>query len=425
MKKKLILLLLSLLAVGGFVYYAVFFSKPKVKGYDGLSLLPRKKTVILKVENPRRADLLTVKLVQNGKEFVLYEGKPEGEIKLTIEPKRLGLKEGKAEAYVEVRRLFFLKEVYRVPAHIDYTPPTVSILFSPYAVMNGGSGALKVSVSEEANLSLKVGNLTFPFYKSGEHTYFTLFAVPLNFSEKDSIELIAVDKAGNETKIPIPSRLRLKKYPVYRIELKGRERLLIPKLSTLLAEEVSRKNLISAFKKVNEELRKQSEEQLYKIGKNSEEKIYWNGKFLQMKKSKVISLFGEKRIYIYGGKRISESYHWGYDLASVKNAPVEASNGGRVVFVGFLGIYGNTVVIDHGYGLMSIYSHLAEFRVKKGDVVKKGQIIGITDSTGLAFGDHLHFGIMIHGIPVNPIEWWDKKWIKNNILPAVQPRISR
>ncbi|GAB6065912.1 M23 family metallopeptidase [Aquifex pyrophilus] len=425
MKRKIILVLLALLILGGFVYYTLFLSKPEVYGYKNFSRLPRKKVVILKVKNPQRANLLRVKFVQNGKEFILYEGKPEEEIRLVVEPKRIGLKEGSAEVYVELTRFFFLKEVYKTSAVIDYTPPTLSVIFSPYAVMNGGSGAVRVSVSEESELQLKVGNLTFPLYRVGENTYFSLFAIPLNFSEKDSIELTAVDKVGNETKISIPTRVRIRRYPVYRIELKGREKLLIPKLSTLLAEEVSRENLIKAFKKVNEELRKQNEEQLYEIGRKSEEKIYWKGRFIQMRKSKVISLFGERRIYTYGGKRISESYHWGYDLASVKNAPVEASNGGKVVFAGFLGIYGNTVVIDHGYGLMSIYSHLAEFRVKKGDIVKKGQIIGITDSTGLAFGDHLHFGIMIHGIPVNPIEWWDKKWIENNIIPAIQPRTSR
>jgi len=70
------------------------------------------------------------------------------------------------------------------------------------------------------------------------------------------------------------------------------------------------------------------------------------------------------------------------------------------------GIYGNCIVIDHGFGLQSIYGHLSEFLVKKGDDVKKGQIIGKTGSTGLAGGDHLHFTMQIDGVQVNSVEWW-------------------
>ena len=117
----------------------------------------------------------------------------------------------------------------------------------------------------------------------------------------------------------------------------------------------------------------------------------------------------------YQGKQVGESYHLGFDLASVRNAEVPAANNGRVVFTGELGIYGNLVVIDHGLGLMSLYSHLSEIHVKVGDVVQKGAIIAKTGSTGLAFGDHLHFGILVGGVEVTPLEWLDPKWIKDNI----------
>jgi murein DD-endopeptidase MepM/ murein hydrolase activator NlpD len=98
---------------------------------------------------------------------------------------------------------------------------------------------------------------------------------------------------------------------------------------------------------------------------------------------------------------------------------VPAANDGRVVWAENLGIYGNCVVVDHGYGLQSIYGHLSEFAVKNGDMVKKGQPLGKSGSTGLAGGDHLHFSMQVDGVQVNPIEWWDEHWIKDRILSKV------
>ena len=104
----------------------------------------------------------------------------------------------------------------------------------------------------------------------------------------------------------------------------------------------------------------------------------------------------------------------------MRNADVPAANSGRVVYTGDLGIYGNLVVIDHGLGLMSLYSHLSEIQVNKGDVVKKGQTIARTGSTGLAFGDHLHFGMLVGGVEVTPLEWIDPKWIRDNITGRLE-----
>ena len=423
MKTKALVLLAILVLVTGGSLYLFLFSKPQVFNLEDFKKLTKSKEITLKLENFDQTERVTVKIVQGGKQVVLYDGAPAKEIKLEVRPKKLGLKEGNAETVVELRRFFFIRDTYRIKSLIDYTPPRVDILFAPYAVMTGGSGAVRITVSEDSELSLKVGKLEFPFYKVGSNVYVSLFGIPLDFRGNVIVE--AKDRIGNVTRLELPSLLKVKKYPSYRIELKGKERKILIKLANLLGEEANELSFIEAFKKVNEELRRENEELISSIGKESEEKIHWKGRFLQLKNSKVVSVFGEKRVYTYGGKKISESYHWGYDLASVRNAPVEAANSGKVVFAGFLGIYGNTVIIDHGYGLMSLYGHLAEFKVKKGDLVKKGQIIGYTDTTGLAFGDHLHYGMMIYGVPVNPIEWWDKNWIKHNILPALQPSGAR
>jgi murein DD-endopeptidase MepM/ murein hydrolase activator NlpD len=89
--------------------------------------------------------------------------------------------------------------------------------------------------------------------------------------------------------------------------------------------------------------------------------------------------------------------------------------------VGFFGIYGNVVVIDHGCGLQSFYAHLSSFDVKEGEEVKHGQVIAHSGQTGLAGGDHLHFTMLLDGIPVNPVEWWDPHWIHDRIEAKLQP----
>jgi len=81
----------------------------------------------------------------------------------------------------------------------------------------------------------------------------------------------------------------------------------------------------------------------------------------------------------------------------------------------FFGIYGNTVVIDHGYGLLSLYGHMSSFAVKAGDTVTRGQTIGQTGATGLAGGDHLHFSMILQGEQVDAREWWDPHWIQDRI----------
>jgi murein DD-endopeptidase MepM/ murein hydrolase activator NlpD len=182
---------------------------------------------------------------------------------------------------------------------------------------------------------------------------------------------------------------------------------------------------VSAFKKINEEWRADVHKRITQIAQKTETEIFWKGRFLQLRNSKVMAIYGDERTYYYKGKPISKSVHLGYDLASVANAPVEAANTGIVRFAGDLGIYGNTVIIDHGLGLMSLYGHLSMIMAREGQAVKKGDVIGQTGSTGLAGGDHLHFGILIHGHEVSPLYWWDPYWIKVNILDYMEYAMSR
>ena len=135
--------------------------------------------------------------------------------------------------------------------------------------------------------------------------------------------------------------------------------------------------------------------------------------------------FGDFRTYVDGNRqKIDEQTHMGLDLASVAHAEVPAAQSGRVVWVDYLGIHGNMILIEHGLGLMTQYSHLSEYGVKVGDTVKTGQIIGRTGTSGLAGGDHLHFGVLVGGVPVQPLEWLDSTWVKNNITSRLNINLN-
>ncbi len=103
---------------------------------------------------------------------------------------------------------------------------------------------------------------------------------------------------------------------------------------------------------------------------------------------------------------------------------VTAANSGRVIYADRLGIYGNCVIIDHGYSLQTLYGHMSKIDVKVGDMVQKEQHIGVSGATGMAFGDHVHFSMLVQGMQVNPKEWWDEHWIHDRILSKLDPQAA-
>jgi murein DD-endopeptidase MepM/ murein hydrolase activator NlpD len=172
---------------------------------------------------------------------------------------------------------------------------------------------------------------------------------------------------------------------------------------------------IEKFCIINRELREKNAAVFQDLGKNTSQERLWEGSWLRLKDAACMANFADHRIYYYKGKEVDRAVHLGIDLASLANSEVYAANNGRVIYAQPLGIYGLTVVLDHGQGLASTYSHLSKINVKTGQEVSKGDKIGFTGQTGLAGGDHLHFGIMVSGLFVNPTEWWDPHWIHDNI----------
>jgi murein DD-endopeptidase MepM/ murein hydrolase activator NlpD len=270
-----------------------------------------------------------------------------------------------------------------------------------------------------------MGDYFFPGFpgqvKDHPDYFLAFFAHPYNVPAEARPTLVATDKAGNTREMKLAYELKNVRYKKSTIALS--DSFLQNKVAPLLADAAARQGAPKdVFVAVNKGLRKENEDRITAVTKKTTPSILWKDAFAQLSNSKVEANFADQRTYTYHGEAVDTAYHLGYDLSVTKNYPVEAANSGTVAFTGDLGIYGNTVILDHGLGLFTLYGHLSSIDVKVGDSVAKRQTLGKTGETGLAAGDHLHFGVYLDGVAVLPVEWWDQKWIDDNIKPKLEGR---
>ena len=310
--------------------------------------------------------------------------------------------------------------------HVDTRKPEVYILTNSYKITKGGVGTIIFKANDEnlkeLYIETNIGHTFYPtpFYKEGY--YMALVAWP---SDEPTFraDVVALDYAGNKTKNRVKFYLQGKKYRESRIALK--EKFLNGKISDLVEEYYSDKVGVSSlekFKLVNETLRQGNEEIIEKMTKKVplESIATFDIKpFYPLKNGAAVASFGDHRFYQYEKDAVSESYHLGLDLASTAQADVVSSNKGVVVYAENNGIYGKNIIIDHGLGIYSLYGHCSAFTVEKGDIVNAGEVIAKTGLTGLALGDHLHFGILVQGVEVRPDEWMDASWMKDNLFKVM------
>lgn len=152
----------------------------------------------------------------------------------------------------------------------------------------------------------------------------------------------------------------------------------------------------------NEKSAKELTDKLYPLKPVSDEKPYWVGEFqMPVEGGRVNEAdFGKKR---YVNNAPTSYRHNGLDIGHDKGVRISASNSGRVLIAEKLIQTGNTIVIEHGFGLKTWYYHMDELSVKTGDFVKKGDAIGKLGSTGFSTSPHLHFSASVNGVYINPI----------------------
>ena len=353
----------------------------------------------------------------------------EKKIIVALSSKLAGIKEGPAVLRVTARdaslwNYFHGNEnVLQKAMSIDVTAPTVELIADDRYINFGGVGVIVYkSSADTARSGVRIGDYFFPGFpgqiKEHPDHFIALFAHPYNVAAEIKAVLIATDKAGNTREMPLSYELKNVKYKKSTIALSEN---FLQKITPLLREINARQGTPKeVFIRINKGLRKENEDRIVAITKKASPSILWQGAFGQLSNSKVEANFADERTYTWNNEPIDVAYHLGYDLSVTKHYPVEAANSGTVAFAGDLGIYGNTVILDHGLGLFTLYAHLSAIDVKPGDAVQKRGTLGKTGETGLAAGDHLHYGVYLNGVAILPVEWWDQKWITDNIVPKLE-----
>ena len=420
------LLLVVLLGWGGLVFFEM--EKPSLTLKEELQFLgPQKSISFTAIDQKSGIRDVQVTLTQNDVTRTLLsqsfpqKGVKEETFHMETPLKGIPLKEGEAVLSIVLTDYSILKNTTRTNVHVqvDMVPPQVFLLNTVNNVNPGGSGVTLYRASEElAGSGILVGEdffTGFPITVSGKSCYLSVYALPLDAGKKTTrIAVMAEDKAGNRAYAGLPAFIRDKKFRSDKVTLS--QNFLDQKMPEFAQSyQQQQKTPIESFLFVNGQLREENTKQITAICKNSAGKKLWEGPFLRMKNAAPMAAFGDDRTYLYEGKAVAKSVHLGVDLASTERSPIEAANHGIVLFTGSLGIYGNAVIIDHGLGLTSLYGHMSEISVKKGQEVKKGDSLGLSGSTGFAGGDHLHFSLLVGGKFVNPIEWWDPHWLRDNV----------
>ncbi len=378
-----------------------------------------------------------VALKTEGKEIPLLEKDYEGSfinggsgvhddvLTLTFEPGKIGINDGTAVIRIAVTDYSwkgFLKGNVAYAEKgivVDTKKPVINVLSKNHYISPGGTALAIYTLSEKCSKhGVVVDGELFPGhsgYFKDKNKYISFFALGHAKGKNTPIHLKAVDVAGNDAKIGFNYYVKRKRFKkdVINLPLSFLNRKL-PSFDVEVPESSGDKK-IAKFVLINNKLRKENYLTFVSVTKTTDEILHWKGRFERLPKSARRASFADHREYRYKGKKIDEQFHMGIDLASNSNSPIPAGNSGRIALAGDVGIYGRTVVIDHGFGLFSMYAHMSSVMVKQGDIVKKGDVIGKTGSTGLAGGDHLHYSMIVHDTFVNPVEWWDAKWIKNNV----------
>lgn len=308
-------------------------------------------------------------------------------------------------------------------------PPRVAVLSTFHYVNHGGSEFIIYRATpDDVQSGVKVGDkeyLGFPARGVGITNDPALraafFALLYDQDLTTPIQVFARDPAGNEATTPVDNRIFPKPYARSRIEIDDSflQRVVPAIAAATPDEQIPTSDILAGFLKINGDLRRKNNEYILTLAKKTSPELLFKDAFQQLGNSQVEARFADSRTYFYKGKEIDRQVHLGFDLAVTANVPIMAAQRGVVVHAGYLGIYGNCVVIDHGLGVQSLYGHLSSIDVKDGDMVTKGQTIGRSGMTGLAGGDHLHFTMLVGGQQVTPVDWWSPQWVQDRILRKI------
>lgn len=448
-----ILMLLALLVVIG-VAFATFYTgaEPRISVKPDLPGIGKRTPIRIRVEDPQRVEKVRVELVQGTdvkpvleKDFQaspVWAFGSAAPIELTAEVGRdtvKGLRTGDATIRVSAERAGTwlrrpVPSVAEIQLPVRLAPPTLAILSNFHFTRQGGSECVVYRVGEgSVRDGVRAGGWFFPGYPlSGDNRggdkqlRFALFAVPYDMADPSGVRLVAVDEVGNQAEASFIDQFKPRPLTTDTIEVSDPfMNKVVPEILSQSPEIEDRGGLLENYLAINRDLRKKNAQTLKEMAAKSERRFLWTQPFLPMPNASITAAFADRRTYVYNGRPIDQQDHLGFDMASVERDSIPSSNAGKVVLARFFGIYGNAVVVDHGYGLMSLYGHLSSIAVQEGQTVQRGQELGRSGETGLAGGDHLHFTMLLHGLAVSPVEWWDPHWIQDRVARKLGPQVLK
>ncbi len=426
--------LLFVTIIFGVLWFLCLGTSMTVEPVKVIGMETQVKVKVINIHGLRR---LTAALEQGGVRYPVYEESsaptrlafwkrrhPARQVVFSVGRKKVGaLKDGPAKLVMEAQSNDLRAQVDTVTIDLDVNtrPPKVVTDGFQHYINQGGSELAVFTISGYVTESgVRVGPHTFRSFAvpgGGPGERFSLFALPWDSAAGAEPVVFARNPSGAEASAKFWNKIFPKKFRARELEIDDK---FLEKVVPQIDSEGSGGDLLARFLKINGALRRQNNKTLADLRLKTAEKFLWNGPFRQLANSQVESQFADRRTYMYRGKKVDEQVHLGFDLSVTQHVDVPASNDGTVVWAADLGIYGNCVVVDHGYGLQSMYAHLSSISVKEGDAVKNGQTLGKSGSTGLAGGDHLHFSMQLDGVQINPVEWWDEHWIKDRVLSKVK-----
>jgi murein DD-endopeptidase MepM/ murein hydrolase activator NlpD len=389
---------------------------------------------------------IDVAVEQNGRTFPVFAmGQPDAEVKqesaeriYIMRPigKRAipELQAGAARIVVQASRpvLYGLRQAESAAARdvqVRLEPPRVAVLSTHHYINHGGTEFVVYRATPpDVESGVRVGERIYPGFPAAAvgladpAARVAFFALLHDQDLNERIELFARDPAGNQVTVELPDERRFPK-PFARSRIQIDDRFLqrvVPAIATHTpGMTLPADDLLQGFLMINGELRRANAETIASLAQKTTPEMLWTGNFQQLGNSQVEARFADHRTYFYQGREVDQQVHLGFDLAVTANVPIVAAQRGIVVHADYLGIYGNCVILDHGLGVQSLYAHLSSIEVRPGDRLEKGQTLGRSGMTGLAGGDHLHFTMLVNGQAVNPVEWWDVKWMQDRVFRKV------
>lgn len=427
--RKAILVVIAIVVLAPIVYVLARSATPVVDLTSPVTSLGQATPIAVHVHDPRGVSKLSAIVEQNGTQYAAWQSSQpssaaDSTFSFTAGVKTTPqLRDGKAKLIVEATSNDLLQKTGRLERDVTVVtqPPTISVDSDQHYLYLGMADLATFNVSGGwTEAGVRVGDQTYRAWPmpGGKAGFFSLYAFAWNMPLGTIPLAYASNGAGNDVTSPLVVQFPKKEQPKYTVhDLQVSDAFMQKVVGEL--DPSGSGDPVARFVEINSEMRRANNKTLSDLRFKTADRFLWSQPFTRQSHSQAESTFADLRNYIYQGKKIDQQVHLGYDLAVTQHVGVEASNDGRVVYAAPLGIYGNCIVVDHGYGLQTIYGHLSHIAVHEGDMVKRGQVMGQSGMTGMAGGDHIHFAMQLDGVQIDPKEWWDSHWIQDHIAKRV------